>query len=52
MISGSPVDMNWANKAKAIVWSYYSGMETGNAIADILFGNINPSGKRLKCRCL
>ena len=45
MISGSPVEMNWANKTKALVWSYYSGMETGNAIADILFGNINPSGK-------
>lgn len=45
MVAGSPVEMPWRNKAKAIVWCYYAGMETGNALADILFGAINPSGK-------
>lgn len=45
MVAGSPVEMPWKNKAKAIVWCYYAGMETGNALADILFGAVNPSGK-------
>lgn len=45
MVAGSPVEMPWRNKAKAIVWCYYAGMETGNALADILFGTVNPSGK-------
>lgn len=46
MEAGSPVDMSaWADKAKAIVWMYYSGMEGGKALAEILFGACNPSGK-------
>lgn len=45
MIAGAPVEMPWRNQAKAIVWAYYAGMETGNALADILFGKVNPSGK-------
>lgn len=44
-IGGSPVEMPWRNKASAILWSYYAGMETGNAFAKIIFGDINPSGK-------
>lgn len=43
--AGSPVEMPWAEKAKAIVWSYYAGMEGGTAIAEVLFGRVNPSGK-------
>ena len=43
--AGSPVEMPWADKAKAIVWSYYAGMEGGTAIAEVLFGRVNPSGK-------
>lgn len=43
--AGSPVEMPWAKKAKAIVWSYYAGMEGGTAIAEVLFGRVNPSGK-------
>lgn len=42
---GSPVEMPWRNKARAILWSYYAGMETGNAFARIIFGEVNPSGK-------
>lgn len=45
LIAGAPVEMPWRNQAKAIVWAYYAGMETGNALADILFGKVNPSGK-------
>lgn len=45
MVAGSPVEMPWLRKAKALVWCYYSGMETGNALADILLGKVNPSAK-------
>ena len=45
MIGGSAVEMPWANKAKALLWGWYGGMEAGNAYADILFGDANPSGK-------
>lgn len=45
IVAGSPVEMPWAEDAKAIVWCYYAGMETGNALADILLGRCNPSGK-------
>ena len=43
--SGTPVTMPWADQAKAIVQAWYGGNETGNAIADVLFGDMNPSGK-------
>ena len=45
MYAGSPVEMPWAENAKAILWSYYAGMEGGTAIAETLFGKVNPSGK-------
>lgn len=44
-VGGSPVEMPWRDRAQAILWSYYAGMETGNAFAKILFGEVNPSGK-------
>ena len=44
-VGGSPVEMPWRDQAQAILWSYYAGMETGNAFAKILFGEVNPSGK-------
>lgn len=43
--SGTPVTMPWANEAAAIVQAWYGGNEAGNAIADVLFGDCNPSGK-------
>lgn len=46
MMAGSPVSMSrWAGKAKAILWMGYSGMEGGTALAEILLGKVNPSGK-------
>lgn len=46
MMAGSPVEMHrWEKNAKAIVWHWYAGMEGGRALAEVLFGDINPSGK-------
>ena len=46
MVAGSPIEMGrWEKRAKAIVWNWYAGMETGNALAEILLGEVNPSGK-------
>lgn len=43
--SGTPVAMPWADEVASIVQAWYGGNETGNAIADVLFGDVNPSGK-------
>ena len=43
--SGTPVTMPWADQAKSIVQAWYGGNETGNGIADVLFGDVNPCGK-------
>jgi len=45
MISGNAVEMPWASKVKAIVQAWYLGSEAGNAIADVISGDVNPSGK-------
>lgn len=44
-ISGNPVAMPWIKKVPAVVQAWYLGSEAGNAIADILTGTVNPSGK-------
>lgn len=44
-ISGTGVAMPWVNKVPAIVQAWYLGNETGNTLADILSGDVNPSGK-------
>jgi beta-glucosidase len=43
--TGSPITMPWLEKVAAVVQAWYPGQECGNAIADVLFGNTNPSGK-------
>ncbi|MBP9585282.1 MAG: glycoside hydrolase family 3 C-terminal domain-containing protein [Bacteroides sp.] len=45
IISGNAVAMPWANKVPAIVEAWYSGTEAGSALASVLFGDVNPSGK-------
>lgn len=45
LYAGSPVEMPWLARAKSVLWSYYAGMEGGTALAETLFGKINPSGK-------
>ncbi len=44
-ISGNAVAMPWADKVPAIVQGWYLGSEAGNALADVLSGDVNPSGK-------
>ena len=44
--SGTPVTMNpWVDRVSAIMQAWYGGNETGNAIADVIFGRVCPSGK-------
>jgi beta-glucosidase len=42
---GGPVTMPWLRQVPAVLDSFYAGQEQGNAIADVLFGDVNPSGK-------
>lgn len=44
-ISGNPVAMPWTKDVAAIVQAWYLGTECGNAIASVLSGDVNPSGK-------
>lgn len=43
--NGSPIEMPWLDKVKGVLEAYLGGQALGGAIADLLFGDANPSGK-------
>lgn len=43
--TGSPVTVDWMDHVAAVVHTGYLGQETGHAVADVLFGDVNPCGK-------
>ena len=45
LLTGNAVAMPWVKEVPAIVEGWYSGTEAGNAIASVLVGDVNPSGK-------
>lgn len=45
LVSGNAVAMPWLDRVPAVLEAWFSGSETGNALADVLFGKVNPSGK-------
>ena len=47
LVSGSPVEMDatWLAQVPAVVEAWYGGTAAGNALARVLFGDVNPSGK-------
>lgn len=45
LINGTPLEMPWINEVKSVVEAFYPGQEGGDAIANVLTGAVNPSGK-------
>ncbi|HOP92810.1 MAG TPA: glycoside hydrolase family 3 C-terminal domain-containing protein [Acetivibrio thermocellus] len=45
LLNGSPVEMPWIDKVKSVLEAYLGGQALGGALADVLFGEVNPSGK-------
>jgi beta-glucosidase len=45
LLSGNAVAMPWIDKVPAIMQGWYLGSEAGNALADVISGDVNPSGK-------
>lgn len=46
LMGGGPIDVSgWIDNAPAVIEGWYPGMEGGNALAKVIFGEVNPSGK-------
>lgn len=45
LVSGNAVAMPWVDRVPAVLEAWFSGSEAGNALADVVFGKVNPSGK-------
>ena len=45
LVSGNAVEMPWLPKVKGLIQAWYLGSEAGHAIADVISGDVNPSGK-------
>lgn len=45
LYNGSPVEMPWLGKVKAVIEAYLGGQAVGGATKDVLFGNVNPCGR-------
>lgn len=43
--TGAAVDLPWLDQASAVLQTFYGGQEIGNAIVDVLVGDVNPSGR-------
>jgi beta-glucosidase len=43
--TGGPIEMPWLDKVSAVIQAWYPGQESGNAIADVLFGDAEPGGR-------
>lgn len=45
LVSGNAVSMPWIEKVPSILQTWYLGSEAGHSFADVVFGDVNPSGK-------
>jgi len=43
--TGSPIEMPWIDAVPAVLQSWYGGQDAGTALADVLFGDVSPSGR-------